>query len=1199
MKFKRIASLLLAVVLFASVAVLPDFAGFTAYAEEETVTLIAGSDLQNSESEIANTQAILEQIKKDTQNADGFLACGDYDIGYLDTAGTQEKINTLSQTVIDSGVMSPDAQMVYVQGNHDLEGGIGTALANTGDNDPENGKYGVFVLNYRDTQTLDAAKSSAELLRTYLNEKLENNDNKPIFVLAHAPLHYSMRVYTHGEFPGAEYIFQVLNDAGEKGLNIFFLFGHNHSTWDHYLGGGSIYLPKGDTIMIGTRDDSTQYQTYQLNFTYLNAGYLGYYSDGGVEGTDCTLTMTKLEISGDAVTITRYSAEGEHNLKSAGVNNYYRDEYYAPNRSVYPSPQTVALTEITDNTPIEQVSIRSASMSLSGVLGINVKADLAGENPALFSVEATVNGKTQTVTDYQMEHGLYVFTADLPVQNLHRDVQLVLKKDGVAVDEKTFRYGDYAEKLAQMYPKDTAMLNLTETLRDYGSYAAYFADPSAELTTVPEVEAVIGEDLAQYAYTATVSDEGKALKTNISLFLDTACDLRVKFDAAAFDGCSLTVNGTAVSDMQTLNTQVVWQAKELLPQQWTEAYTLAVAKNGTQLVELKCSALSYACLALNMAQEKQTGLNGLMKAMYRYSKAATAYLNPQEPVYVQVSRTIIDREITSTTKDSLPADTAIANVYNCGYASANLVGNVDLSKYTELKFYVKTGSTDKYFELFDASGTRLLALHKQEWEEIKLVREGTTWALYLDNKWRADGLSGETLDTLFSKITLGGSATADVYVTDLVGIDPDYIPPETPPEEPVYVTVSDQPFDLSGTESTETIEGYETVTALTTSWNKYNFKAFDLSHYIQVKFAVKSTVYYGLMNGDTVIHETTNGGNWLEIELVKNGESWEVYYGGILEATVTLPNQNLTDLNFRFGTGTFYVTNLMGMLEPGYQPLVYTTVSENFFALKGTESTEAPEGYDSVTAFTTSWNQYNFNNFDLLPYLKVKFAVKSEGYYGLMYGGTVIHETTNGGNWLEIELVKNGESWEVYYGGVLETTVTLANHNLTDLNFRFGSNTYYVTELKGMADPDYTYQSPYSQVVANMLGKSPTSTSKENLPSADVSVVNIYNCNWVSPGVVEGIYMENYTELKFYYKVSDAEKWFEMYGPDGGALLQGHATEWTEVKLLLENGTWTLYVNGTLKKDGLTGTTLKDIVATLTLGGSVTADVYVTDLIGK
>ncbi len=1204
MKFKRIASVLLALVLLVSLAALPDYAGLKACAAEETVTLIAGSDLQNSESEFANTQAILEQIKKDTQNADGFLACGDYDIGYLDMAGTQGKINTLSQTVIDSGVVAEDAQMVYVQGNHDLETGIGTALANTGDNDPENGKYGVFVLNYRDTKTLDAAKASAEQLRVYLNEKLEAGYSKPVFILAHAPLHYSMRVYTHGEFPGAEYIFNVLNDAGEKGLNIFFLFGHNHSTWDHYLGGGSIYLPKGDTIMIAPRDDTSTYRNHQLNFTYMNAGYLGYYSDGAVAGTDCTLTMTKLEITGSDVTITRYSADGVHNLKSAGVNNHYRDEYYPPNRLVYASPQTVALTAVSDQSPIEKIQIRSAALTLSGVLGINVKAELAGENPAQYSVDVTVDGKLQTVSQYQAENGLYVYTADLLIQDLHQDVSIALKKGAEVVDEKTFRYSDYQQKLVQMYPKDTALQTLTEALRAYGSYAAYFADSSSELITVPSVEAVIAADLAEYQYTATATKEAAALKTSVSLFLDTACDLRVKFDAAAFEGCTLTVNGSGVSadTLKTENGQIIWEARELLPQQWADVYSLTVSRDGTQLMELKCSALSYAYMALNAAREQQAGLNGLMKAMYLYSKAAWAYQNPQEPVYVQVSKTVLDKTASSTVTADLPEDTAVANVYSGGYATTGITGNVDLSKYTELKFYVKTASADKYFELFAADGIRLLALHKQEWEEVKLVREGTTWALYLDNKWRADGLPGDTLNTLFSKVTLGGSAVADVYVTDLVGIDPDYIPPEAPEEPPVetvYETVSGQPFDINGTESTETLEGYDSVTELTTSWNKYGFKSFDLTNYIKVKFAVKSAGYYGLMNGDTVIHETRNGGEWLTIELVKNGESWEIYYGETLEATVTLPGNDLSDLNFRFGDNTYYVTNLMGVADPGYRPLVYTTVSESFFALTGTESTETLEGYDSVTAFATSWNQYNFNNLDLLPYLKVKFAVKSTGYYGLMYGGTVIHETTNGGNWMEIELVRNGTAWEVYYGGILEATVTLPGNNLTDLHFRFGSNTYHVTELKGIADPDYSYQSPYTQVATNMLGKSPTSTSKESLPSADVSVINVYNCNWVSPGLADGIYMENYTELKFYYKVSDAEKWFEMYGPGNETLLQGHATEWTEVKFLLENGTWTLYVGGVWKKDNLTGTTLKDIVPTLTLGGGVTADVYVTDLIGK
>lgn len=146
----------------------------------------------------------------------------------------------------------------------------------------------------------------------------------------------------------------MLNAAGAKGLNIIFLYGHNHSNgWDDYLGGSAVYLKKGDKILIA-QNDKRAYQEKTLNFTYMNAGYTGYYSN--VNGADAALTMSVFQITDHEVTITRYDKNGVHDLKSAGVTNAYKNEAvnggYAPDPTVYPSSQEVVLSEVTDTTPI-------------------------------------------------------------------------------------------------------------------------------------------------------------------------------------------------------------------------------------------------------------------------------------------------------------------------------------------------------------------------------------------------------------------------------------------------------------------------------------------------------------------------------------------------------------------------------------------------------------------------------------------------------------------------------------------------------------------------------------------------------------------------------------------------------------------------------------------------------------------------------
>ena len=63
-------------------------------------------------------------------------------------------------------------------------------------------------------------KRTAENLRNYLNHKLAVGFKAPIFVISHLPLHYSMRTRNDGDKQHANYIFNVLNDAGGNGLNI-------------------------------------------------------------------------------------------------------------------------------------------------------------------------------------------------------------------------------------------------------------------------------------------------------------------------------------------------------------------------------------------------------------------------------------------------------------------------------------------------------------------------------------------------------------------------------------------------------------------------------------------------------------------------------------------------------------------------------------------------------------------------------------------------------------------------------------------------------------------------------------------------------------------------------------------------------------------------------------------------------------------
>ena len=308
--------------------------------------LVAGSDFQPATNNqgIETLRGLTGSLKNNGYSSfDGMLFVGDY---------TREHGSVLEPG--DIGQDALEAEMtnyvnfghVYSQGNHDHKDIDG--MDNYGNNDPKGGNYGVFVINEDNYDAYgNGGQNVANDLTSYFAEKKAAGwGNQPIFVMSHLPLHYNYRTMKDGGAKTAQYIINALNTASEDGFNIIFLIGHNHSGgYDDSLGGAAIYIPKGDSIPV---PDYTNYKNapveVELKFTYMNAGYVSYYNDMGM-GADCSLTMSAFRIqeNGDVI-ITRYDANGVHNLKSAGqLSPYDRDytEYTVADGRVYESSRIV------------------------------------------------------------------------------------------------------------------------------------------------------------------------------------------------------------------------------------------------------------------------------------------------------------------------------------------------------------------------------------------------------------------------------------------------------------------------------------------------------------------------------------------------------------------------------------------------------------------------------------------------------------------------------------------------------------------------------------------------------------------------------------------------------------------------------------------------------------------------------------------
>ena len=286
----RLLSLLMAVIML--VGILPASA---LAADTVTAVVISGSDYQANTAQNTMT-TIMNKIKSLHGNATGVLMGGDYSSGYTN----KEDIVTVQSNITSVFPKIDTNNIIFAQGNHDNWGGqnpSNSLIATTGAHDTSD--YGVYSINYTDFGSAHTG------LQTYLNDK--SGYSKPIFVVTHQPLHDTNRSDTGKE--NAANIVKVLNDAGAAGLNIIYMFGHNHSsTYDDYLGGAAIFLKKGDSMPIAGGS------TEVLKFTYLNCGYVGYSSSKA----DDTLTMVAYEITNNSVTIKRYDNNGLYNLKSAG-----------------------------------------------------------------------------------------------------------------------------------------------------------------------------------------------------------------------------------------------------------------------------------------------------------------------------------------------------------------------------------------------------------------------------------------------------------------------------------------------------------------------------------------------------------------------------------------------------------------------------------------------------------------------------------------------------------------------------------------------------------------------------------------------------------------------------------------------------------------------------------------------------------------
>lgn len=554
------------------------------FAGEPLAVVYAASDFQLKFEEkyaddVAGGKTIMkniidQMIKAGYTDVDGALFAGDYsnigdtwnddetnavkyndegvkgiDAVLRDKWSLTSKLNKLSNLMTDDS--NAGDKVVYIQGNHDPADTVG--LDKFGANDYTH--YGVFVIhednfqweqrdadndNGNSVDAEKAAQDTAAALKAYLQEKVDTKDKRPIFVASHVPLHYGYRTTAEkdGDNIYAKYLFDVLNEYGEQ-LNIIFLFGHNHSsTYDDYLGGAAVYLPAGDKIRIPNLGSTTNSTEYTLKFTYMNAGYLGYY--GGK--CETKLSSTIFAIYDDKIIVARYGETGIANLKDKGIKAANDPASVTANEKVYESGQTITLKTFKEELKSSALSSgvmtknNSATVSVSGVLGKSYTVEWSSSNPAIAEVHASETEPMTAVVTAKSTGSVKIFAKITEVPNTRAvgDSQMLeMELEVVDVEMKTL-----AAKGSTIYVLD-----------DNQDSSSWTADTSKKYVIVSQDKGnpTAGEFMAMYYDGTFDTEEG-----------DFGAYAEQELNAEPITVMPLKINGQTQYAVTTDNSSFVW-----------------------------------------------------------------------------------------------------------------------------------------------------------------------------------------------------------------------------------------------------------------------------------------------------------------------------------------------------------------------------------------------------------------------------------------------------------------------------------------------------------------------------------------------------------------------------------------------------------------------------------------------------------------
>ena len=550
--------------------------------------------------------------------------------------------------------------------------------------------------------------------------------------------------------------------------------------------------------------------------------------------------------------------------------------------------------------------------------------------------------------------------------------------------------------------------------------------------------------------------------------------------------------------------------------------------------------------------------------------------------------------ITGTVNESdLPSeDVNLVITSSTRYADNHPMVSVDASKYKELKYYVKSTG---YFEMYspDKSVT-YYASEPTDWLEVKFVKNDDIWTLFIggENKGTV------TLTDLSSdfKTRLGDNT---VNITDLVGVRARSLNYEKLTACPIDSTKNIRSSTVDDTEVADSLSNQTNV--LVSKWASagQKFVSVDnLEYYEEVKFFIKSSggnSYVGVKSNDGTKYYGGNITEWTEIKLENKDGLWSLYVGGVKKATAIVITDLASDFVLDLGDNTVYVSELFGLIRVDAKSPYVTVDKTPVKEQKNLTVTETEGKLDIFTDLGVEVNStygfYLFKDVALSPYTEIKFFVKTtnSAYMGIFDSSTKIEYFEKMfTEWTEIKFVRAEDgSWSVLANGTAYVS-GLVGAYLNDIaRLKMGnSGQYQYSELLAVRDP--SFKSDYVSVADNPFGLSGINSNDR------VDAFNTTKTTQVSTSeyyTFVPIKANEYKELKFYVKSTG---WVEIFSADKAKTYKQFTTEdWTEVKLVKGDSSWTVYVGGA-SVGTVVLTNLQDDFS-VKLGSNT---VWLTDLIG-